>query len=355
MDMKKPSNFIFFLGVVLFVLLLALSLSVPYNPEPKKAVAVTDNDNRDYSQFVTLGEYKGLPLSSKPQEVTDEEVDALYENFKASYVSYDEDSNNSADIGDLVTLDYTMGDNDTHLAVEGIVGGSDIPEQFSTAIVGLSEGESAVVDLKSSGGDIYYVTVGHIHEPIAFTDDYIKSLNLPDVQSIDDVKTQLRNHLVKEKDSAYAESAKEELIAQVYNTSTFNEIPDDYVAPFKEQLKIRLDNAVAAYSLQGEEKTYDDILADTYAKDGISTVDEYLDMYGLQNARTYAICQKIAENEHISVDMQKAYSLAATDWVNVKDSYADLVAFLSENDIGAYERASLLEDVKDYLYEASVH
>lgn len=351
MDMKKPSDVMLLIGVAFFLILLAVSLSLP---EPTKSIADI-SDGGHYSDYVVLGDYKNLTVSSTKSEVTDEDVDALYDNFKANYLTYTEDTNNKVDAGDMVTINYTIDGNDTVLTVEGVAGSDDIPAEFSSAIMDLAVGESAVVDLSGNeNGQCYYLTINHIHEPVAFTDEYISSLNLPDVKSVDDVRQQLRSYLEKDNSKAYADRAKEELIAKVYNSSEFKDMPSELIEPFKQQLKTRLDNAVSAYELQGETKTYDDILADTYKKDGISSVDEYLELYSLQNARTFAMCEKIAQIEGITPDLQSVYSLAATDWANVKDSYTDLNAFLESNDITVYERAELLEEVKQFLFDNAV-
>ena len=164
----------------------------------------------------------------------------------------------------------------------------------------------------------------------------------------------MKDYLEKQALSNYKTAASDEIIALCYNNSSFSEMPDALVTPFKEVLQARLDNAVSANALQGEEKTYDDILKETYDKDGISSSDEYLELYGLQNARIYAMCLKIAKFENIKADEDEVYSLAASDWSNVRDNYSTLKEFIDANGLEVYRQAALLEKVKDYLFEINI-
>ena len=109
------------------------------------------------------------------------------------------------------------------------------------------------------------------------------------------------------------------------------------------------------YAEQGQEVTYDDILASVYeSDDSISDSNDYLNIYGLQNAKTYALCEKIATLEDIEPTTTSVYSIAASDWANAMNSYNDLETFLDVNDISVYERSALQYAVEDFLYEANM-
>ena len=81
-NIKKPSDLLLICGFIFFGVLLAFSLSVPGTESKKPAAVSEEDDGSDLSSYVTLGEYKGLKLSSKPVEVSDDDVNALYENFR---------------------------------------------------------------------------------------------------------------------------------------------------------------------------------------------------------------------------------------------------------------------------------
>ena len=349
----KAGLFITIAGFIFFVLLLFASLLYP-------SPVNTSDISLDYSSYVDLGNYKNINVSSIRTTVSDEDVDAKVSAIIDSFGGYYEDDVvGIVDDGDQVEALYclasSVSDAFDEASAQGItinVGGGDLPEEFVTPLIGHSVGEDISVIM--SDGTIYLVRIDQIHQKGEIDDDYIASLGIEDVSTVEELYDNTRKYLENEALSNFKGAAREELVASCYNNALFKEMPKELVEPFKEVLRARLDNAISASSLQGEDKTYDDILADTYEKDGISSVEEYLDIYGLQNARIYAMCEKISESESLKVADIDIYSLAASDWLNVRDEYSSFKDFAESSGLEIYRQAALLEVVKDYLYEINV-
>lgn len=351
---EKAGLIITCIAFIFFIALALVSVFLLKAPVADRSASV------DYDSYVKLGQYKGLSLSSAKAAVSDadvqERVDTLIESYGGIYV---EDEAGVVDDGDQLEVAYCAGrstssafDETTAQELTVIVGNSELPEEFVGPLVGHMTGDDVPVTMDD--GTVYIVRILHVHQKGELTDDYVASLGISDVSTIDDLYSHMKDYLEKQALSNYKTAASDEIIALCYNNSSFSEMPDALVTPFKEVLQARLDNAVSANALQGEEKTYDDILKETYDKDGISSSDEYLELYGLQNARIYAMCLKIAKFENIKADEDEVYSLAASDWSNVRDNYSTLKEFIDANGLEVYRQAALLEKVKDYLFEINI-
>ena len=338
-------------AALLMAILIAVSLSLSM-----PAASPKENTNNNYANYVTLGDYKNLnaEIQSDSVTVTESEIDDTYKRLLESYGwLYVEDEKGIVDENDMVELDYTVDDGREVLSVEGKIGAGELPEQFESAVMGLSVGETAVIDLTSGGGNKYFVTVAHVHMPQEPDDAYIESLDIEDIKTVEQLKGRIKDFLYEQKETEVRTAKREKLIELCYNSCTFEQMPQEMVDPFRDVLATRLNNTVFAYNESGQNVTVDDILKETYEKDNISTLDEYLDMYGLQNARIYAMCKKIADIEHISADEAKIYSLAAADWQQITARFPTFYDYVSGTDMSVYERSELTEEVKDYLLEIS--
>lgn len=312
------------------------------DPEP-------ETSSEDYTQYVQVGDYKSVTTDITLKEITDEDIEDLYEQVMSEYPYIVSDSEGIVDEGDIVSLSYKITGEDHERTLEGAVGTDVIPSDISEAILTHKIGDTVVTE--GEGGSVgYTINILSIQTQGEITDEYVESLDIDGAKTISQLKRNVKLYLKDKYYTEYKESVEEDLISKIYESSTFKDMPDEYVQVFKDIVQNRLDNVIYAYSLEGEEKTYNDVLEETFEKDNIDTVEEYVDAYGLQNARIYAICETIAKNEGIEADITDIYSLAATDWQNVSEAYETLSDFLKDNDIEVYRKAVLMNTVKDYLF-----
>ncbi len=350
--MKKLGieNILLICGAFLFFAILAITLIIT---SPKGAD--DGDDDTGYAAYVELGEYKDLPLDIAPMDVADSDVDAVFQELIDSRGDgFTDDANGVADAGDIVYLYYEIdGTGETSFA-EGILGENALPEGFDAAVTGLKPGESVVVPAPDGSGADCTITINNIRMPAEINDEYVASLGIGDITTVDGLKQNIRTYLEEEQAASLETQKKDRLLEMCYEGCTFKDIPDELVEPFREVLRGYLDRLVASYSESSDAPvTADDILKETYEHDGISSVDEYLEMYGLHSARVYAMCEKIARNEGIKVEDIDVYSYAAQDWHDETGGDIPFSEYMADKDLAVYVRSALLDAVTDYLYESS--
>ncbi len=314
---------------------------------------------RDSSQYVTLGQYRGLPITTEKETVTEDAVAETLDKVLDSYGGYYvEDEEGKVDEGDSVSvlLCVVSSEEDAYddAAAQELsfrLGIDDYPEEFTKPLIGHLIDDIVFIELSEE--EKYQVKVSHIHKKGTPPDDFIESLGIEGVTTLNSLKDLIREYLETNYDEKYVSAAKEELIGTAYDNCLFADLPDDYVQTFKDKLQSNLDTLVNTYAEQGETVTYDDVLAEIYERDGISTVAEYLDYYGKQAAKVTVMCSAIAKAEDFDIDNTILYSLAAADWVTLTEDYPTLKDYLAANDISAYENAALLDTVKDFLYNVA--
>ncbi len=166
---------------------------------------------------ITLGEYKGIPVTVEAAQVTDEEVEAQIQqllNASAEYVEVDR----AAQLGDQVNIDYTgyldgepfEGGSDTGFDLE--LGSGRFIDGFEDGLVGAKAGESRSLDLTfpeeySANPDlegqpvVFEVTVHAVKERSVpeLTDAFIAEIS-PEAGTVEQYREDVRKALLDQKE-----------------------------------------------------------------------------------------------------------------------------------------------------------
>ena len=319
--------------------------------ESETEIKVADLPEYDASEYVTLGEYKGLTVEVSPVEVTDEQVmDQIASETKQTLTE------GTVESGDTVNIDYVGkidGEEFDGGSAEGYdleIGSCTFIDGFEDGIIGMQVGETKDLELKFpeeyhsedlAGKDVVFtVTVNSISRVPELTDEVADSV--VEGMTAEAYQESVRQDLEDQAKESQKTEAEQKLLQVVYDNATINGYPE-------ENLQYTMKRATDYYEW----------LASMY---GMS-LDDYLTNYGmtqdefkeqLQPVAEEALGEEmtllaIAKEENIEVsDQEYQDGLARYAETQGLDDPSKLEESYGEN----YIRNSLLQEkVLEFLYE----
>ena len=305
----------------------------------------------DASEYVTLGEYKGLTVEVDPVEVTDEQVmDKIASETKQTLTE------GTVEDGDTVNIDYVGkidGEEFDGGSAEGYdleIGSCTFIDGFEDGIIGMQVGETKDLELTFpedyhsedlAGKDVVFtVTVNSISRVPELTDEVADSV--VEGMTAEAYQESVRQELEDSAKESQKSDAQQKLLQAVYDNATISGYPE-------ENLQYTINRA----------KNYYEWLASMYGM----TLDDYLTNYGMTQDEFMEQIQPVAE-EALGEEMT-LLAIAEEESIEVSDEeYQDGLARYAEaqgmDDPSKLEEAygenyirnSLLQEkVLNFLYE----
>ena len=294
--------------------------------EPVKLVSVDD-----LSDYVTVGEYKGLKLDRITQSVTDDDVQAE--------IDYDlqakgDEVKDGAAEGDVATIDFT-----------GTIDG----KEFEDGIVGMKPGETKELDLTfpddyheedlAGKAVVFKVTLQKAVRKAELTEDWVTANT--DYKSVDEYKASVKKNLEEQAAEAADSTLRDNAWSEVLSASEVKKYPE-------EDVNTAIDEYKASYETYIEEIGIE--MSDFLDAQGM-TQDDF-DKQCKETAQAKVeqnmIVQEIMNKEGLSIDddadkinsiLYSEYGLNSED--EIKDAY-----YLSDREI-AEEKALIC--VKEFI------
>ena len=261
----------------------------------------------DVSDYVTIGEYKGLTLDRVSQTVTDEDIEA-----EINYELEDngtEVQDGTVQDGDTVTINFTGTidgkefDGGSAEDYELVVGDGGMIDGFEEGIVGMQKGETKELDLtfpedyyeESVAGKavVFEVTLQKFTRPAELTDEWVAANT--DYTTVDEyragVKEQLEETAVQTADYDLSNNAWSEVLAN----SEVKEYPKEDVDQAKESYKKLNEEYVQEAGME---------MADFLEAQGMSEEDyeEDCQQYAESKVEQNLIVQGIMDAEGLTLD-----------------------------------------------------
>lgn len=307
---------------------------------------------------VELGQYKGYKIGKKEATVTPEEVDASIKNLLASNASLVVKESEAA-LGDTVVIDFEgfvdgkafdggKGENyDLELGSHSFIPG------FEEALVGHKAGDEFDLPVKFpenympelAGKDaIFKVKVHEVKEKQTpeLTDEVVKDLEIPNVETIAQLREHQQAELLKKKDADLRNEYFTKLVDEIIKNSKIdiaNEI---------------IENQVERSFRQSEER---------FKQSGV-TMEQYLQIVGqtedqfkarlredaIRDANRFFVLQEIGVKEGLTVTPEEVeFELAKiADQYNMK---IDDVKKALEKQLGELRHNLFMKKVEDFLFE----
>lgn len=234
--MKKRSLFLF---ICLSVIALAAGCKKKGSADKIKA-----------SDYVTLGEYKGIEVTVDRIQVTDGLVDMMIQNRLESNAPVEEVTDRAVMDGDIVNIDYegfkdgVAFDGGSAKGVDLKIGSGQFIPGFEEGLIGTNIGDTVSLNLTfpevyennpdlAGQAVVFKVTVNSISisKIPELTEDYVKENT--EYDSIQAYKDATRQKLQEISDEQYESDLKNAVIGKLIEISTFSSIPQsllDYYA-----------------------------------------------------------------------------------------------------------------------------
>ena len=176
---------------------------------------------------ITVPDAKDITVEVADAEVTDADVDEQLEALRERFATFTDVERPAAD-GDAVTIDLSAADTEGNLIEGGqatelpyTIGSGALLDGLDEAVIGLTAGESATFDTKLVGGEMKDKDVA-----VTVTLRDVKERELPDLDddfaatagdfdSLDELKADLRERLVRAKRMEQAAEARDSVLSEI--------------------------------------------------------------------------------------------------------------------------------------------
>lgn len=309
----------------------------------------------NYSDYVTVCDYKGVSATKVTYEITDDEVKERINDDLYAYVTYDLITDRGAKKGDYVNIDYKGSIDGVELAeytgeqLDILLGEGYFFEKAEDSIVGMKTGEKKKIDIlldemtavnedefgKTLSLDITIneISVEHLPE---YNEDFVKT-NIG-INTINEYEESIKKELDESKKEQYKATAIQDIMGYIYDNSVFNEYPQELYDQCEEDF---------------------DTLNTQYAKQYEMELDEYLELYGIdEEAKNQILVEEvnyrlivgaIAQAEGIDCTDEEVEEFVQTHYESYGfENVADFKQQYTEQQMG-YE--ALFEKVTDFLYD----
>ena len=213
---------------------------------------------------VKLGEYTGLDYNVKETTVTDEELDAEINRMRKTYAEME--TVEEAENGDTVVIDYTGYKDGVEFdggKAEGhhlVLGSNSFIPGFEDQLVGVKTGEDREINLTfpedyfaeelKGAAVVFKVHVNEIKREVLpeLNDEFAEDVNIPGVETVDDLKSKVRERLETNKKNAAENEAEEELMNSLTEKAEV-EIPESMIKQEEQYLVNQLASRVQQFGM----------------------------------------------------------------------------------------------------------
>ena len=310
------------------------------------------------SDYVELGEYKGLTVKIAPLEVTDDEILAQIR-ANAGSDAMEDVTEGTVEEGDTANIDYVgkldgeAFDGGTAKGYDLEIGSGTFIDGFEDGLVGVKIGDTVDLTLtfpeaypseELAGKEtVFTVTVNSVQRMKEVTSDLVSSITDGEYTDVDAYKESVKETLMQNKEDSRDSEIKSDILSQISENSAIKDYP-------QEMLDYGLTNMQNAYKQMASQydMEYADLLQNYFGLTEEQFDEEALNVVK-QNLDAEMYLKAIAEKEGIEVsddDYEAACQRYADNYGY--DSVDDLKAAYDEDTI----RISALQDkVLDFLKE----
>lgn len=303
---------------------------------------------------ITLGEYKGIPVTVTEPTVTDEEVDAQIQqllNSSAEYLEVDRE----AQLGDQVNIDYkgmkdgVAFDGGTAEGYDLVLGSNSFIDGFESGLVGAKKGEEVTLNLTfpdpyqnnpdlAGQAVVFEVKVNNVKEKTVpeLTDDFVAKVS-PEDGTVEKLRENMKAFILEQKQYQIDNQRNTDILNAVIDKSEIVYATDDVDKNYETQVQYYT-NQASMYGLD---------LA-TYAS--LMGMDEEGLKSELRNVardmtKQEMLLKEVASRENITVTDEDREALAE------RYGYDSLESFLETADKEIVDDTALMQKTLDFLVE----
>lgn len=317
------------------------------------------------SDYVTLGEYKGIEVTQTEPEVTDEYVDSYIEYLRSQRaVTVDVTDRTTVQEGDTVNIDYT-GYRDG-VAFEGgaaqgdslTIGSGRFIDGFEDGLIGTSVGETVTLDLtfpdNYTNADLagaavtFDVTVNSISvsETPELTDELVQEFGIAECSTVEELRTYVYDVFYEEAVSMYEDAIASDITQAVMANSIFSEPPEKMVKRYQDVLLESMTAQASSYGVN-----LDTFMMNYYGMD----TESYMAVFqedAVTMAQQYIMFQAIADAEGLNPTKDEIAQKMEEEALEF--GYESVDAFKEEVGEEVFYEYLISETAMDFLKENAV-
>lgn len=306
-------------------------------------------------KYVTLGEYKGIPVQLAAATVAEEYMTEVMDMLYRDSVTAQRGGVMDREVaqGDIVNIDYVGKKDDvafsggTASGAELEIGSDSFIDGFEDGLIGALPGETRVLDLTfpenfrnaelAGQAVVFTVTVNFIY-PTEYSDDVVGGLGIPEISTVEEMRQFVRDYLESAAQTEYDNNLRGALVDGLINGCVFKEIPEKLLEKYRETVQANLEAECAANGM--DVNSYCNYM---YGMDAETFQTQYVEMAAKQGLAFQAVAN--AENLGISdEELQEKLEQYAD-----QGGYDSVEEFIGELDREEYREYFMYEKVLDFL------
>ena len=307
------------------------------------------------SDYVTLGDYKGVKVSVDAAVVTDEYLDSYIDYVLQSNMLTTEVTDRPVQEGDIVNIDYegkidgVAFDGGTAEGYDLAIGSGSFIDGFEDGLIGAETGETRDVEVTFpedyhgtdvAGKDaVFTVTVNSISVETLpeLTDEFVQGLGVG-AETVEEYRQYAYDLLMEEQQANHDAEAEMAVLETVMNNAKLQDPPEDMTNRYYSRL---IDNMNYYASMYG----YD---LETFLSLNGTSEETIMESAG-NAAKQLITMQAIAEAEGMEVTDEELDEEIEANAVSM--GYEDADAYREALDVEGYREYMLTEKVLDFLLE----
>ena len=307
---------------------------------------------------VELGKYNGHNIGKENAEVSDADVDASIQELLKQNATIAPKEGQAA-LGDIVVIDFEGSVNG--VPFEGgkaenhelELGSHSFIEGFEDQLVGSSAGIEVDVKVKFpdnygpeeiAGKDaVFHVKVNEVKQKILPTldDEFVKELNMPNVENVEQLKESRKDQLLKQKENANKRAYLDKLFEEIRKDSKFD-IPEEILAEESENRKKDLEQRLAQSGINLEQYL---VLTRMSEED----VNNQLKAEAQKGLESWLILQEVGKKENINITEEEVEFELAKMADQYKMSIDQIKQALGQQ-LNQFRNNLLMSRIEDYLF-----
>ncbi len=287
----------------------------------------------DLSEYIILGDYKGLEVKLFDTTATDEEIDSAVQSWFSSQ-SFTEVVDKAAENGDIVNIDY-VGKMDgeafsggTASDQEFVLGQASFIEGFQEGIVGMKAGETKDIDVTfpdpyennpdyAGKPAVFTITLNAVKKTVEgeLTDSFLGKYS-SDYKTVEALREAQKEYIESNKQSAEANQNINNTLQAVLEKAEIKALPERELNKSKESIKETVENYYQQYTSYGYfSGTEEEFIKAFFGAEEVESADAYYTAQAEEQTRMELVLAAIAKAEGLTVSDEEYNELA--------DSYTD--------------------------------
>jgi trigger factor len=287
----------------------------------------------DLSEYIKLGDYKGLEVKLFDTSATEEEINSAAESWFKSQ-TFTETVDKTAENGDIVNIDY-VGTMDgeafqggTAKDQEFTLGQASFIDGFQEGVVGMKAGESKDLNLTfpdpyennpdfAGKPAVFTITLNAVKKTVEgeLTDSFLGKYS-EDYKTVADLKEAQKASIEAGKQSAESNQNINSTLQAVMEKAEIKSLPERELNKAKESIKKTVENYYNQYTAYGYfSGTTEEFIKAFFGAEEVESADAYYAEQAEEQTRMELILAAIAKAEGLTVSDEEYNELA--------DAYAD--------------------------------